>query len=180
MNPIIQTERTLLRPIAQTDCEAVFAYRSDKVSNRYQGWIPETLDEVKAFIDKNPKAFNTPNTWFQLVIMDRASDLLIGDIGIHFIDEHQCELGCTVSKVFQGKGFATEALSGVISYLFNKLKKHRITTSIDPQNINSIHLMQHLGFRKEGHFKQSIFINDSWVDDVVFAILNSEWTEVME
>jgi len=59
--------------------------------------------------------------------------------------------------------------------LINTLKKHRIVTSIDPLNINSIKLVERLGFRKEAHFIESIYSNGKWVDDVVFALLSREW-----
>jgi len=173
---MITTRRTILQEIDLSDNESIFSYRSHYDTNKYQGWIPNNLEEVNKFILKNPKEFNLPNTWFQLVIKEREDKTVIGDIGIHFMDEHQCEIGCTLSKEKQGKGYATEGLKGVIAFLFNDLNKHRIITSIDPRNTDSIKLVERLGFRKEGHFKKSLLLRDEWVDDVVYAILKSEWT----
>ena len=112
-----------------------------------------------------------------MVIIEKQSDKLIGDIGLHFFDvEHQqVEIGCTLDKNFQGKGFATEALAAVFDYLFQKLNKHRIITSIDPENKNSIKLVERLGFRKEAHFVESIFMNGKWVDDLIYALLEKDW-----
>ena len=174
---MIETERTILRPIESKDNEQVFGYRSDSETNKYQGWIPNSLDEVNEFISKNPNEINKPETWFQLVIIEKATNKLIGDIGIHFIDSNnfQSEIGCTLSKKHQQKGFATETMSATINYLFNKLNKHRIVASIDPKNIDSIKLVERLGFRKEGHFKESLLIDGDWVDDIVYAILKREW-----
>ena len=174
---MIETQRLILRPIEAKDNEQVFSYRSDSETNKYQGWIPKSLEEVNEFISKNPKAFNLPDSWFQLVIIEKASKEIIGDIGIHFIDEdnRQCELGCSLKKNRQNEGFATESLQAVISHLFNKLNKHRIVTSIDPDNVSSIKLVERLGLRKEAHFKQSIQIDGKWVDDIIYAVLKSEW-----
>lgn len=36
-------------------------------------------------------------------------------------------------------------------------------------------LMERIGFRKEGHFVQSLWFKDIWVEDVVFAMLDTEW-----
>lgn len=173
----ITGNRIRLRPIAAEDAQAVFAYRSDAETNKYQGWIPKSLEEVDVFIQKNPDTFNQPESWFQLVIMDTALHQIVGDIGVHFFgEEHlQVELGCTLHKDFQGKGYATEALRTLISYLFNELNKHRITTSIDPENHNSIQLVERIGFRKEAHFVKSLFLNGSWVDDIVYSLLQEEW-----
>jgi hypothetical protein len=30
--------------------------------------------------------------------------------------------------------------------------------------------------RQEAHFRQSLWLRGEWVDDLVFAILESEWT----
>lgn len=173
---MIETKRTTLRAIELTDSNDVFSYRSDSETNKYQGWIPKSIKDVNEFILKNPKEFNKPETWFQLVIIEKLNKKIIGDIGVHFIDEFQSEIGCTISKTHHGKGYATETLKGVIDHLFKNLKKHRIVTSIDPMNIDSIKLVERLGFRKEAHFKKSILINGKWVDDIVYAILKTEWT----
>jgi len=172
---MIETEKTILRPIELNDNKKIFSYRSDSETNKYQGWIPKTVKDVNEFISKNPKEFNIPETWFQLVILDKKTKMIIGDVGIHFIDNYQIEIGCTLDKKYHGKGFATETLKGVVEHLFNKLDKHRIVTSIDPQNIDSIKLVERLGFRKEAHFKKSLLINGEWVDDIVYAILKTEW-----
>ena len=174
---MIETKTLLLRPISALDNEKVFKYRSDYVVNKYQSFIPKNLKEIDQFIAKNPLKFNQPESWFQLVIIEKSTNELVGDLGVHFIgdDGFQCELGCTLSKTHHGKGFATEAMKVTIDYLFNKFKKHRIIGSVDPKNMDSIRLLERLNFRKEAHFKKSLLINGEWVDDVIYAILKSEW-----
>lgn len=172
---MITTKRLTLRPIELKDSKAVFSYRSDAETNKYQGWIPKSIHEIEQFISNNPKEFNQPETWNQLVIIENESQVIIGDVGIHFMDKDQCELGITLAKKNHGQGFATEALTGVLDYLFHSLHKHRITTSLDPRNIASIQLVETLGLRKEAHFKKSLFFKGEWVDDIIYAILNKEW-----
>jgi len=97
-------------------------------------------------------------------------------MGIHFIeDNYQAEIGYTLSPAFQGKGYAIEAVKAILDYLFSKLKKHRITASVDPDNIKSIRLLENVGFRKEAHFIKSFRMNDQWYDDCIYAILTEEW-----
>lgn len=174
---MIETTRTCIRAIDIKDNRSIFTYRQDAKTNKYQGWIPKTLKEVDEFIAKTPTEFNKPETWFQLVIIEKTSETIIGDIGIHFMDpeNYQCELGITLNKQFHGKGFATESLNAVINLLFKDLNKHRIVTSIDPANSSSINLVERLGFRKEAHFVQSLLIDGKWVDDIIYAMLRSEW-----
>ncbi len=171
------TERLLLRDITIDDKQAIFNYRSDAEANKFQSWIPETLEDVESFIERNNKEFNQPESWYQILITDKETKAVIGDIGIHFFgDENlQVELGITLNKFFYGKGYASEALKSIIDFLFNDLNKHRIMASIDPDNGDSMKLMERIGLRKEGHFKKSLFWKGKWVDDVIFAVLKEEW-----
>lgn len=173
----LNTERLVLRDITIEDKQAIFDYRSDAGANKFQSWIPETLEEVESFIQRNNIEFNTPESWYQLLITHKETKDVIGDIGIHFLgDENlQVELGITLNTVFQGQGFASEALKGVIDFLFNDLNKHRISASIDPDNTDSLKLMERIGLRKEGHFVKSLFWKNNWVDDVIYAVLREEW-----
>ncbi|MDQ0594181.1 RimJ/RimL family protein N-acetyltransferase [Chryseobacterium ginsenosidimutans] len=173
----LYTERLLLREITIDDKQAIFDYRSDAQANKFQNWIPETLEDVESFIQRNNKEFNKPESWYQVLITDKETKAVIGDVGIHFFGSEnlQVELGITLNKKYQGKGYASEALKGVIDFLFNVLKKHRIMASVDPENIDSLNLMERIGFRKEGHFVKSLFWKNNWVDDVIYALLQEDW-----
>jgi RimJ/RimL family protein N-acetyltransferase len=174
------TERLTLRRLRADDAEAMFHYRSDPEVARYQGWDPGTLDDVAAFIDTMAVVRpNTPGTWFQLAICRSETDELIGDIGMHFPEgrDHEAEFGITLALNRQGAGFATEALTAALDYLFGPLGKHRVFGSADPQNEASLRLMERVGMRREAHFRESLWFKGAWADDVICAILDREWRE---
>ncbi len=177
---ILETNRLIIRPISHQDKNEIFKYRCDKETNRYQGWIPETIDDVATFIGKTAKKINENETWFQLVIIEKETQKIIGDIGLHFFDHEnkQVEIGFTLHKDFQNRGYATESVKRVVDYLFNDLHKHRIIASIDPENKNSIRLVERIGFKKEAHFVESLFINGKWVDDLIYALLEKDWKKL--
>lgn len=173
----LETTRLLLRPISPEDAKALFDYRRDRETNSYQGWIPENPDDAARFIASTAKQLDIPDTWFQFVIIEKQTQKLIGDLGIHFLgaENKQVELGCTLNKDFQKNGYATEAVKRVIDYLFKELHKHRISTSIDPDNKRSIQLVERIGFRKEAHFVESLYLHGAWVDDLVYALIEKDW-----
>jgi len=174
----LKSQRLRLQSIRKEHAKEVFDYRSDASINKHQGWIPKNLAEVYDFIDnKVSKNIDKTATWYQLVIINKEDNKVIGDIGIHFLDEDkkQVEFGCTLAKPEHGKGFANEALSEIIRFLFKDLNKHRIVASVDPANLKSIAMLERLNFRKEAHFVKSIWIDGEWVDDVIYAILREEW-----
>jgi len=93
-------------------------------------------------------------------------------------ENKQVEIGCTLNKKYQKKGYATESLRTVITYLFTTLNKHRIFASIDPNNENSIRLFERIGFRKEAHFVESLFINGKWEDDLIYSLIEKDWEKI--
>jgi RimJ/RimL family protein N-acetyltransferase len=167
-----ESKRILIRPVTIDDKHEIFVYRSDAETNKYQGWVPVTIDDVESFIKNTSKQFNEPGTWFQFVIITKYNNKIIGDIGIHFLEGegNQVEIGCTLNKDFQNQGYATESLQTIIDYLFVVLDKQRIIASLDPENINSIRLVERLGFKKEAHHIKSLFINGKWVDDLIYYL----------
>ena len=173
--PYLETKRLLIKPLSSLDAELLFTYRSDPEIARYQSWKPTSLTEAAEFIRKNTERFNQTGTWFQLGIYPKENSRLIGDLGLHFCDDLQVEIGYTIAGPFQHNGYAKEAVGGVVNYLFGQLKKHRITASVDPENIASLTLLERFAFRKEAHFVQSIFSDGQWRDDLIYAVLAAEW-----
>ena len=172
----ITTDRLLLRKLEINDRDDFFTYRSLPEVYEYQSFMPKNVAQVDDFIRDIQSDPNIPNTWFQLAIIKRDGDVLIGDIGIHFLEDNaQVEVGYTLAPSYQGKGYAIESLKAVINYLFFDLKKHRVSASVDPNNIKSIRLLEKLGMRKEAHFIKSYRMGDVWLDDCVYAMLKEEW-----
>jgi RimJ/RimL family protein N-acetyltransferase len=175
----LTTPRLQIRPIRIDDKEALYKYRSDFETCQYLSLVPENVEDVADFISETSTEINIQGTWFQVVLIEQTYDKVIGDIGLHFLDSdtqnQQVEIGYTLDKEYRGKGYANEALTAVINYLFSHLNKHRIIASVDPTNEGSIKLIERLGFRKEAHFKESLFFHGKWVDDVIYAVLAKEW-----
>lgn len=174
---ILKTDRLIIRLAVLGDEEAIYSYRSDFIENKYQGWLPGSVEEVRDYIKNMPTMLDVADVYFQFAIILKEENRLIGDMGIIFTGHEgmQAELGCTLHKDFQGNGYATEALSRMVDFLFRTLNKHRLVASIDPGNTASIRLIERLGFRREGHFKESYYLRGEWTDDVVYAMLHKEW-----
>lgn len=177
MKLYLETERLVVRDLEEGDAASLYEYRTLPAVRAFQSFNPKNVEEALSFIKESTRAFDQENEWFQVGI--RQGDRLIGDIGIHFIGPRnlQCEIGYTIDPRHQRKGFATEALTGVVGYLFDRLGKHRIIASLDPKNTASMMLLEKVGFRKEGLFKASILVDGAWEDDLVYAMLRDEWAD---
>jgi RimJ/RimL family protein N-acetyltransferase len=173
--PHFLTERLVIRVLTLDDVQAFYEYHVLPEVSQYQGWRPRQLSDAEEFLHENTQvAVNTPHAWLQMAVCLKDG-AMIGDVGIHFLDEFHAEVGYSLSPTYQGKGYAIEAVRAVVNYLFVDLKKHRVTASVDPNNTSSITLLEKLGFRKEAHFIKSFRMDDRWADDCIYAMLEEEW-----
>lgn len=169
--PCIYTDRLRLRPIEMEDANQLFQYRSQRAHHPYQGWIPERPEEAIQYIKKKPSQFDQEDSWFQLAMERKGQAGLIGDLGIHFIDNKvgHCELGISLDVKFRGKGYASEALAAVIDKLQADFNKSLITISIDPQNQPSLKLFKRLGFTQDAEFDRLHPIHPEFPHDVILG-----------
>jgi RimJ/RimL family protein N-acetyltransferase len=174
----IETPRLLMKPLQLQDTQGMYAYRSDPGVTRYQSWQPVKEEEVKAFILKYGNgSINVVDSWCQMGVYRKATQELIGDVGMHFLppNAQQVELGFTISPRHQRQGYAAEAVDALLSYLFGSLNKHRIMASVDPRNTASIALLEKIGMRKNAHHIQGVWTPEGWGDDMIYTVLREEW-----
>lgn len=179
---MLETARLRLRRFTEADMPAFLAYRNDPEVARYQGWERVTKREARSYItDQIGRQPGEPGSWFQFAIARKDSDALIGDCGLHTLDEDlrkghlQGEIGYTLARDQQGQGFATEAIRAVLHYAFETLALHRVTATVDCRNAASYRLLERVGMRREGHFLQHAWYKGEWCDEYLYAILRSEW-----
>jgi RimJ/RimL family protein N-acetyltransferase len=174
----IVTERLALRDLEASDGPRVFSYHRRLEVARFQTWATESVDAIQSFI-RALEALDpdTPGRWYQVGIFLLTDGKLIGDCGFRVArdEPQQVEIGVTLAPEFQGHGYATEAVRALLDFLLVTLGKHRVWGSVDPRNVPSIKLLERIGMCKEAHFVQSLWFRGEWVNDVIFAMLGSEW-----
>ncbi len=174
----IETARLCLRHFQDSDVTQFMVYRNDPIVAKYQSWEGISEPEARTFIQQQKEIQpGVPGQGLQVAIELKATNVLIGDcyftINIH--DHRQAEIGFTLSREYQGCGYATEAVSSFLNYAFHTLDLHRIIAITDCENIASVALLERLGMRREGHFIQNIWFKGKWGDEYLYAILKEEW-----
>jgi [ribosomal protein S5]-alanine N-acetyltransferase len=180
MEPI-QTKRLTIRNFRPNDWEDFYAYRSKPDVCRFQGYEPYSKERSIAFTDTQSRAdFGEAGKWVQLAIELTDDKKLIGDIGLkpESYDTRLVEFGITFSHLYQGKGYAKEALTAVLNYLFTNHKMHRIAGITDQENTGCIQLLEQVGFRKEGITRQSFWNNNMWRDEFIYAMLKEDFATI--
>jgi RimJ/RimL family protein N-acetyltransferase len=75
----------------------------------------------------------------------------------------------------RGKGYATEAVSLLVDYLFNGYPAERISAFTEVENQLARKLLVRLGFNQEGILRRGIFRDGYWRDIALYGILREGW-----
>lgn len=136
----IKTGRLEIRNLKMDDLTGFHSYRSNPEVTKYQGFEICTLEEAKAFIEENAeKEFGVPGQWVQFGIEEKITGKLIGDCAIKLQNDVRLgEIGITVSPQEQKQGYAKEAITGILNFLFSLKDFHRVTETVDAENVASI------------------------------------------
>jgi RimJ/RimL family protein N-acetyltransferase len=175
----IETPRLLLRPFVAEDLDALYDLRSRPDVARYLYWEPNSREEVERELDRriHRRTLEREGDDVHLAAELRNAGLVIGDVSLDWLSDkhHQGEIGFVFHPDHQGKGLAREAATEMLRLGFEHFELHRIIGRCDARNDASAGLMLRLGMRREAHFVQNEIFKGDWGDELVFAMLASEW-----
>jgi [ribosomal protein S5]-alanine N-acetyltransferase len=80
-------------------------------------------------------------------------------------------LGYWIDRAVAGRGVASLAVALVCDHAFGPGGLHRLQADIRPENRSSRRLVERLGFRQEGLFRDYLDIDGAWRDHVGYALL---------
>lgn len=167
-----------IRQVQPHDAETIF--RSVEENRAYlREWLPwvdptQSAADVLQFIARVERQFADnlgPNAgiWVE--------SRFCGAVGCHPIDwaNHHCSIGYWLDAVSQGNGLVTRCCSVLLDYLFGELSLHRVTIRCATGNTRSCAIAARLGFAREGVLREVEWVNDRWLDMVVWGMLADDW-----
>jgi RimJ/RimL family protein N-acetyltransferase len=179
----IATERLLLRPFTADDLDDLHAIQSRPEVVRYLYWDVRSREEVRAILQRKVGQTHLTEEGDLLslaIVLPSAAGTangVIGEVSLwwHSREHRQGEIGYVLHPAFHGRGFATEAARAVLNCAFGQAGLHRVYGRTDARNAASAGLMRRLGMREEAHFIHNEMFKGEWGDELVFAILETEW-----
>ena len=177
---MLESNRLVLRNFAPDDFDAVHAYASDPQVTRFTSFGPNTETETRDFVDRVAAEVSVrPRRDHTFAIIHSSAQQLIGGGGLDLADSvgPQYMLGYCLHSRYWSQGLGTEAVRRIVGFGFTELRAWRIFAHVFVGNEPSAHLLKRLGFRLEGTHLRSTFVRGAWHDEMVFAILKSEWNE---
>lgn len=170
----IETSRLMIRPFQPSDWEDVLEYSSNPAVMHF---IPIGVLDEKAVKEIVSEELSDETECYAIEL--KSNHQVIGHIIYHpWFMKHTYEIGWIINPCYQNLGYATEATRAIFAFGFNEQKLHRIIATCQPDNPASLRVAEKIGMRREGFFKQCIFIEDGvWWDEYLYAILENEWRE---
>lgn len=168
---ILNGNKIYLVPISKQDTDNIVKWRN----------------EVKDFfIDQRLITAESHNQWYdsmilskkvvQFIIYKQEDKKSIGSVYLRDIDltNKKAEYGIFIGdKTGQNKGYGREAAKLIISYGFMELKLHKIFLRVFADNFNAINSYKSAGFIQEAYLRDELYINNSFRDIMLMAILNN-------
>jgi RimJ/RimL family protein N-acetyltransferase len=174
----LTTPRLLLRPFEDNDLSAVSTFRGDEQVMRYITGDAEPQEEIAGFLQRTKGyAQETPQTQFRFAVVLSESERVIGGCGLDVTHSEwrEGEFGYHLHRDFWGQGYGTEVAKALLHFGFENLELHRLAADCLAANEASARIMEKIGMRQEGHFRQDKWIGGRWHDTLYYAILNEEW-----
>ena len=170
----------MLRPFEERDYDALYAIQSDAEVARWLYNEPRNHDEVREFLGRKIKGFEwrEEGDWLSAAVVLRESGDVVGDLSLCWLSkEHRtAEIGFEFDPARQGHGYATEAARAVLELAFEDFALHRVIGRAEARNSASVRVLEKLGMRREAQLVENEWVKGEWQSELVYALLDREWS----
>jgi len=172
------SSRLFMRRVAQQDIDVEIAQQQDPEVMKYirepnnEAQARETFAQMVA-----PWQVDNADTSWATINVERQTDgVSIGSLAFRFesFDAGIVEIGYRFVPKYQGQGYATEAVTQLLIWLFNTVGVHKVVAKCDPENIGSYKLMEKLGMQREALLRQHYKIGEQYSDEYIYGLLASD------
>ncbi len=176
----ISTDRLILEELKKKNTEAVHQLHSLPETDRYNTLgIPGSIEITEQLVEQwLALQAAAPKKLFVFCIREKVQPSFVGLIALALGKPNfrMGEIWYKLHPNFWGKGYATEALTGVLDFGFNQLKLHRIEAGCAKENAASVRVLEKAGMLREGSKRKVLPIRGQWADNYEFAILEEDFT----
>lgn len=132
---------------------------SDFELNSEVDLMDELTEAVDSFIIPRVQDNLENYRWFtHWIVVDKASSLNVGGFGVAGLpDEHgETLLGYYIDRKFEGQGYATEALAGLLEWMFENPDLKTVVADTYVDGYASQRVLQKNGFRLRGPSEEGL------------------------
>ena len=173
-----ETERLFLRKIKLDDAYIMNKeWCNDEEVCKYLPWnihgdVNNTIKLVNMWI----KEYENPNTYRWMVCLKETNECL-GTIDIvkEDIPNKVYEVGYCYKKSSWGNGYGTEALRGVVKFLFDEAEAEVVCAKHYECNIGSYKVMEKAGMIVDGVLRSRVIFENKRISEIIHSITKEEY-----
>lgn len=114
---------------------------------------------------------------YAFLIFERRGGALVGGATVGQVRRGaalSATLGYWIGQPHAGRGYMTDALSGLLPFAFDKLALHRLTAAVAVGNAASRRVLRKVGFTSEGVARKYMQIGGQWRDHEIYGMLSTD------
>lgn len=174
--PILSDSKLILRPPVPSDIDDRLALGRSPEILRGLGVVTTDLpkltrSDVVQWLDGIAAS---PTAW---VVTYNAR--FLGEIRLRDVDltDRRARLGIAIyDPALLGQGLGRAAIRILFRHAFQDLQLHRLSLRVLADNVRAVACYKACGFVEEGRERESAFVGDCWVDDLIMGCLAHEAT----
>jgi [ribosomal protein S5]-alanine N-acetyltransferase len=180
--PTLHASRLRLRPLNDSDLDALFALHSNAFVLRYWDSPPWNDPERAQRFLEACQQIAEEGTGTRLAVERVSDDAFIGWCSLTRwnTDYRSASLGYCYDEAAWGHGYATEAARTLLQWAFDTLDLNRVQAETDTRNTASARVLEKLGFVREGTLREDCVVNGDVSNSWVYGLIRREWQPSLE
>jgi RimJ/RimL family protein N-acetyltransferase len=169
--PDLSDELVRLRPLADTDADALVKACADPLIPKFTYWPNALSKEDARERVHHAEEWRTAGTRLELAVADTASDALIGFIGLAPAwQERRASVFYWTAPWARERGVARRALKLLVHWAFDELSIERLELEADADNIASQRVAEAVGFERERVLRAHRLRADGRCDSIIYSL----------
>ena len=145
----METNRLHLRNVVVKDAEIMYDYRNNEICARYQRGQVKDYDGIVNLVECHKDDVLSVDAPFLVAVALKDTDEMVGEIVV-MPNDGTISIGYTFSYKHHRRGYAFEALTGLIDLLHERYTEWEFISFTEAQNEPSIALLKKLGYKDMG------------------------------
>ena len=144
--PILETDRLILRPLTLDDAEACFSWNSDERVTKYMSY--STYTDLRQTVEWIQSTMTDETEWTWAFVLKAENKVIgTGGIGPSAHMKGYWGMGYNLHYDYWHKGYCTEAMRAIIDFVHNELGVSKICSDHAVENPRSGKVMEKCGLK---------------------------------
>jgi ribosomal-protein-alanine N-acetyltransferase len=174
--PVLAGRQVLLRELRATDAPSLLAMLTTAEVSRFISPPPTTVAGFERFIEWTHSQ-RTAGAYACFAVTLKGFDTAIGIFQLRQLESGftTAEWGFAIGSAFWGSGVFQEGAELVLQFTFETVGVHRLEARAAVANGRGNGALLKMGAVQEGILHKSFFNNGTYVDQVLYAIIEEDW-----